>query len=83
MVVRPSPNLYCENKLHTKQTPLQSLSFEEKSFPSSDAIEITPALWEQAIRWYFLNLSTGSQLDLLSEFISFHALEQHKEQENS
>ena len=71
---------------HTKQTPLQSLSFEEKSLSFPVAIDITPALWEQAIRWYFLNLSTGSQLDLLSEFISFHALEQHKEhkeQENT
>ena len=68
---------------HTKQTPLHSLSFEEKSFPISSGIDIAPALWEQAIRWYFLNLSTGSQLDLLSEFISFHAIEQHKEQENS
>jgi len=67
--------------LHTKQTFKAFLASENKSFPFSNEVAINPKLWEQAICWNFLNLSPGDQLDLLSEFISFHAMSQHKEKE--
>jgi len=68
--------------MHTKQTPIQFLNSVEKSTPSLCDIEISPQVWEQAIRWNFSRLSLGDQLDILSEFIAFLALTQHKEQES-
>jgi len=68
--------------MHTKQTPLQFLSSEEKSTPSLCDVEISSRVWEQAIRWNFSRLTLGDQLDILSEFIAFLALTQHKEQES-
>lgn len=68
--------------MHTKQTPLNFLSSEEKSIPSPCDVEINSRMWEQAIRWNFSRLSLGDQLDILSEFIAFLALTQHKEQES-